>query len=417
MLSHFSLDTNYTLAKRSCEYFITNPSWPTEWVLHTVPLFYEYYMYSGDIYTLKNNYKNLKNKTLISLAREDGLISSNSNLLNKTILKEMGFANKKVHFKSLYSDIKSKIKDFIKPEKKILIDIIDWPNPIINTETNGAGEIDNYDLKDYNTVVNSFHYYNLVLMSKLAGYLGEKKDSIFFQRRSIILKENFNHIFINKNKGIYVDGENSTHSSLHANMFPLAFDLVPKENLKTVIEFIKTKGMACSPYGAQHLLTGLFKYNQSKIGLSLLTSKNKRSWWNMIETGSTMTTEAWDIDYKLNMDWSHPWGASPVNIIVKGLWGINPLKPGMKSVLIYPQLNKLNFSKIKIPTNLGQISGSYIKKSNILYYEINLPSKLNAVFKVNKSIYNRIVINNEDMKSNSDVFKLKNGYNNIKLIK
>ena len=59
-------------------------------------------------------------------------------------------------------------------------------------------------------------------------------------------------------RGVYVDGEGTAHASLHANMFPLALGLVPEERVASVVEFVKSRGMACSVYGAQYLLEGLY---------------------------------------------------------------------------------------------------------------------------------------------------------------
>lgn len=47
-LSHYSVDSEYTMARRTNEYFIDNPTWPTEWLLHTVLMFYADFMYTGD---------------------------------------------------------------------------------------------------------------------------------------------------------------------------------------------------------------------------------------------------------------------------------------------------------------------------------------------------------------------------------
>ena len=78
------------------------------------------------------------------------------------------------------------------------------------------------------------------------------------------------------NRGIYIDGEFSDHSSLHANMMALAFDLVPEEHKKTVIDFIKSRGMACSVYGAQFLLEGLYNAGESDYAMSLLTAISRQ---------------------------------------------------------------------------------------------------------------------------------------------
>ncbi|NSW95396.1 MAG: acetylglucosamine-6-sulfatase, partial [Bacteroidales bacterium] len=237
-LGHYYTDREYSLARLTNEYFIYHPTWPTEWILHTIPMFYHDIMFTGNIESANHYYENLKHKTLLSLAREDGLISS-ANVTDE-IMKSLGF-----------SDTKERLRD-----------IVDWPPSQKDTGWKLAtpeGERDGYDMVEINTVVNAFHYHNLVLMSEIAGYLGKDIDALLYRSRAEIVKHSINEKLLDKSKGIYIDGEGSSHSSLHANMMPLAFGLVPPENLDRVIDFIKSRGMACSVYGAQYLLEGLYR--------------------------------------------------------------------------------------------------------------------------------------------------------------
>jgi alpha-L-rhamnosidase len=396
-LSHYSVDNEYSMARNTNEYFITNPTWPTEWILFTVPLFYNDYMYTGDPAPLLKHYKALKVKTLLELEREDGLISSKSEKLNDDLMSRLGFR-----------DTKQRIRD-----------IVDWPPAQKDTGwklSTPEGERDGYEMVAVNTVVNSLHYLNLVMMSEIAGWLGKIDDSMFFRKKSELVKESINSKLFDKKQGIYRDGENSMHYSLHANMFPLAFGLVPEESLKSVVEFIKSRGMACSVYGAQFLLDGLFRVSESDYAFSLLTSTSDRSWWNMIKTGSTITMEAWDMKYKPNSDWNHAWGATPANIIPRGLWGILPAKPGYTEAIIKPQLNNLSSSGIKVPTIRGSIDCEYIKAADKSEeYSIHLPPGMTGEFIITQKSRTSVYLNNKKIKSGVDVISLLSGYNIIKI--
>jgi alpha-L-rhamnosidase len=70
-------------------------------------------------------------------------------------------------------------------------DIVDWPQgtPANETELRSGhgsvtfeGETDRYIFSDINTVVNAFHYRNLVLMAKIAGVLEKSEDEVFFRK-------------------------------------------------------------------------------------------------------------------------------------------------------------------------------------------------------------------------------------------
>jgi len=114
-------------------------------------------------------------------------------------------------------------------------DIVDWPPSQKDTDwklATGAGERDGYEMVKINTVVNAFYYHGLKLISELAGVLGKKEDSVYFQKLASGVIKTFNDKLLDKTSGIYVDGESSLHSSLHANMMALAFGLVPEEYKK-----------------------------------------------------------------------------------------------------------------------------------------------------------------------------------------
>ena len=169
------------------------------------------------------------------------------------------------------------------------------------------------------------------------------------------LKKSFNIFLFNKGRKVYIDGIGTNHASLHANMFPLAFGLVPGKYDDNILKFIQSRGMACSVYGAQFLLDALYDYNDAQYALDLLTSTSDRSWYNMIRAGSTITMEAWDNKYKPNQDWNHAWGAAPANIIPRKLMGIEPLEPGFSKIRIKPQPGNLASAEIKYPTIRGPV--------------------------------------------------------------
>ena len=361
-LGHYCVDREYAVARYTYQFLIYNPSWPTEWHLHIVPMAWADYMYTGNSELLAKYYEELKKKTLIALAREDGLISTRTGKVTPDFLASVHY-----HGKSFR-------------------DIVDWPagtprgqKQARNRGPTPEGERDGYVFTDINTVVNAFHYWNLVLMEKIAHVLGKQKDEKFFQKRASLVKQSFNQLLLDKKRGIYRDGEATSHASLHANMFPLAFGLVPEEYIPSVVKFIKSRGMACSVYGAQYLLEGLFRVGEASYALKLMTSDSRRSWMNMIRSGSSMTTEAWDIYYKPNMTWNHAWGTAPANIITRKLMGIEPIEAGFKTFRIKPQPGNLRLAKIKMPTIRGFIECEWKKEAETFHFNVVIPANSKAL--------------------------------------
>jgi len=137
--------------------------------------------------------------------------------------------------------------------------------------------------------------------------------------------------------------------------------------------------MACSVYGAQFLLDGIYNAHDAGYGLQLLTSTGERSWYNMIRAGSTITMEAWDNKYKPNQDWNHAWGAAPANLIPRKLMGIEPLEPGFKKIRIKPQPAKLEHAEIKLPTIRGNVQVSFTNNPDQSFrLEVSIPANTTA---------------------------------------
>lgn len=383
-LSHYAVDAEYEMARQTNAYFIDHPTWPTEWLLHTVMLFYYDYLYSGHTEELSKYYDQLKSKTLMDLAGEDALISSRSSKMTKELMQKVGFE--------------------MKYTGRPIEDIVDWPQ----------AERDGYEMTKVNTVVNAFYYYNLKLMAEIAEVLGKKQEADDFREKSEVLKTVFNQKLLDTATGIYVDGVGSHHSSLHANMFPLAFGLVPEANKDKVVAFIKSRGMACSVYGAQYLLEALYLAGESEYAYHLMTDTvGDRNWWNMIRCGSTMTLEAWDIKYKPNLDWNHAWATAPLNIITRYMWGITPSRPGFEKVCIQPQMADFEQAKIKVPTPKGSILAEYRKTSKGGVYDIVLPEGMEAEF-LPTFIDARILKLNQKRQKGSTIL-LQKGSNHIEL--
>jgi hypothetical protein len=96
--------------------------------------------------------------------------------------------------------------------------------------------------------------------------------------------------------------------------------------------------MACSVYGAQYLLEALFAAGRDKYAVELMAARTGRSWWHMIESGSTMTWEAWDAQAKNNLTWNHAWGAAPANILSRYVLGVRPVEPGYKKLRLLDRI-------------------------------------------------------------------------------
>lgn len=253
-------------------------------------------------------------------------------------------------------------------------------------------------------------------MAKFATLLNKPEDALDFEMRAARVKKAINTLLWNDEKGFYVDGIGSNHAALHSNMLPLAFDIVPESRKKSVGEFVKSRGMACSVYGSQFLMEALYNSGEQNYGLKLLTATNDRSWYNMIKVGSTITMEAWDMKYKPNSDWNHAWGAAPANIIPRCMWGIQPLKPAFEQFSIKPQLGYLKNSSIEVPTVKGVIKAQFQKSGKLVdIYTFEIPGNTVGKLFLEDVSNKEVTLNGQRANTGTDFILLEPGTNHVEV--
>ncbi|MBE6332028.1 MAG: alpha-L-rhamnosidase [Bacteroidales bacterium] len=331
-LCHYATDCRYDVARRTFEYLIEHPTWPTEWILQMDLVAWYDYLYSGNTELIERYRDELQAHTLMALRdSETGLISS-----------------KRGQSREVLNSIR---------RRDPVSDIVDWPHSgILGLAAGQGGEDDGYVYTDFNTVVNAYHYAAVARLGEMMKAIGRNADAARFAYYAGQLRDDFNRAFLDSVRGIYVDGIGTDHASLHANVFATVFGLVPDEYKASVARHIISRGMACSVYGAQFLLDALYDCGEPDAALALMTSQSDRSWVNMMREGSTITMEAWGNTWKPNQDWNHAWGAAPANIIPFRLMGVRPVAPAFDVVEIRPRPGSLREAECRVPSPKGPIT-------------------------------------------------------------
>ncbi len=307
-LSHYYSDNDIQVARDTIAHLFKHPTWPSEWAPHMVFMVHADWMHTGDRAWLAQQYELLKTKTLANRLADDGLVASDAQQIKRT-------------------------------------DIVDWPK----------GERDGYVFTSRNTVVNAFYLEAIRMMAELADALGKADEAAQFQADYKHSRAQFQRTFFDTDKQLYIDGIETEHSSLHANLFPLAFDITPDAFRSSIAHWLAKRGMRCSVYAAQYLMEAMFENGAAAEAMALITADNDRSWRHMVESGTTITWEAWDQKYKPNQDWNHAWGAAPANLLPRYILGAEALEPGWKTLRIRPHLAGLTYAKGKVPTPRGSV--------------------------------------------------------------
>jgi hypothetical protein len=323
LLSTLYLTEDLSLGRYSIDYFKSNRTWPTEWPLYVILAVHDAWRHTGETQQLNGAYASLASKLPEAWLESDTHLvrkNSGSNGCNST------------------TDC----------------DIVDWPQ----------SQRDGYVFQPYNTVVNALSYRAYRDMAEIATALGKSDDAATYSARADALRAAINARLYSAENGRYDDGMDANgnptgHYSLHANAFALAFGVPEESEVPRVVEYVASRGMVCSVYGAAFLIDGLFQAGNAKAALGLLSSTGISSWMNMIQQGAGATAEAWDVSLKNNLTYSHPWAASPAFLVPSGLFGIRPLDAGYASFTVEPRPGDLDHAAITVPTVRGTIGATF----------------------------------------------------------
>lgn len=333
-LGHCFMERDWALYRWTLEYLLHHSTWPTEWAHHLIFMAELDYEFTGDLSTTVRLWDLLERKLLREKARPDGLLVAGA--------------------------------------------IVDWPQAERDGFGGGMSATDDRKMAGpmVNSVTNAFYWRALTAMARLARATGKPPESYSHEAERV--RKAYLSTFLDPTRGIFRDGEGSSHASLHANLFPLAFGLVPEANKSSVLALLKSKGMACSVYAAQYLLEALFAGGEADAAIKLMLAPGDRSWRHMLEMGATMTAEAWDAKYKPNLTYSHAWGAAPANLIPRGLFGLRPLEPGYGKVALKPQTGGLVWAKLTVPTIRGPLKLAFDTRRSRFAFDAELPGNVTA---------------------------------------
>ena len=329
-LSHYATDRDIQMARDTYDHLMANATRPTECATHLIFMVHADWMHTGDTAWLAPRYEALKSKLLLERARADGLITSTAAHIRKG-------------------------------------DLVDWP----------PAERDGFVFTPVNTVANAFYLRGLTLMADLARALQHDADATTYLDRERTARAAFQEKLFDSTRGVYRDGEGTDHAAQHSNLFPLAFGLVPESERIRVTAFVVSRGMACSVYAAQYLLEALFANDAADAAHALITAPGDRSWKHMVESGTTITWEAWDQRYKPNQDWNHAWGAAPANLLPNYVLGARALMPGWSRATIRPHPGPLAEAEGKVPTPRGPILISW-KNAATFRLSLTVPAGMSA---------------------------------------
>lgn len=227
-------------------------------------------------------------------------------------------------------------------------------------------------------VSSAYYYYDLALMGKMAAILGENTDATSFNKIAGLTKSAFNQKYYNTETHSYSIGRQG------ANVFPLAFDIVPSDQLASVFKKlvhhieVDTKGhFDTGMMGTPYVLEVLTKYGRADLAYTLMNRRDFPSFGYNIEQGATTLWETWTG----KDSHSHPMFGSVCAWFYQGLAGINPdpENPGFKHTIIKPNMfDELDFVHTSYPSIHGDVQSNWELNDGTLKLMVVIPPNTTA---------------------------------------
>ncbi len=221
-------------------------------------------------------------------------------------------------------------------------------------------------------VPTAYYYWNAMIMSKVAGILGNTADNLHFKNLTTAIAEKYNATFLDKNTANYEDG------SQMANAFPLFLGIVPgniqQRVLDNLVKDIVTNNdshLTTGVLGTKYMPEALAQLGRADVAWKIINQKTAPSWNDMMRLYTTVC-EFWTLKQSKN----HVMMGSIDAWFYKYIGGIQPDEnnPAFASFIVKPTLlDSLNSATSKIETLRGMISSEWKKQPGQFTLKVQVP--------------------------------------------
>ncbi len=219
-------------------------------------------------------------------------------------------------------------------------------------------------------------YHDATTLSKMAGVLGRRDDSVKYEELSGKIKEAFNERFLDE--GRYGTGSQT------CNVLPLYSGMVPEdqagsvfENLVKDVEVTHDRHLNTGIVGTRYLLDALTRYGRADLAYEVAAQTTYPSWGYMIGEGATTLWERWEYLAGPGMNsHNHIMFGAVDAWFYKTLAGINvdPMAPAFERLVIKPHiLGDIRFVSASTRTIVGTVRSEWERSENRLTLRVSVP--------------------------------------------
>ena len=228
-----------------------------------------------------------------------------------------------------------------------------------------------------------YYYYDTLLLSKMAGVLGNSADAATYAQLAGTIKDAFNREFFDPKTGRYANGTQT------ANALPLFLDMVPKDhrgavagNLRDNILYGHDTHVTTGFIGVRYLMPLLTAMGDSDLAYDLAVQTTYPSWGYMVASGATTLWELWQnkTGRSMNSQDHHMMGSVDA-WFYEALGGINvdPEEPGYRHIRIEPQVTRdLTSVSATVGSLRGNVTSTWSHEPGVITLQVDVPVNATA---------------------------------------
>ncbi len=266
------------------------------------------------------------------------------------------------------------------------------------------------------SVPTAFYYYNAMILSKVAGVLGNSPDQNYFTNLAGEIKKAYNQNYFHPETGNYNDG------SQMANSFPLFLGIVPENSRQKVLANLvhdivinNQNHLTTGVLGTKYMPEALAQMGRPDVAWNIITQKTYPGWNSMMEKYTTVC-EFWTLKQSKN----HVMMGSIDAWFYKYIAGIQPEESGVafRSFTIKPNLLEgLTYAKASTETLRGRIVVDWRKQPDVFSMNVEVPFNTLATVYIPGAKENKLFENGKPLErvSGLEYIKYENGAHVLKV--
>jgi len=228
-----------------------------------------------------------------------------------------------------------------------------------------------------------YYFHDVLLLSRIAGLLGERKDAETLSNLSERIRDSFNREFFDgvRYRG---GGPGAGNGVLNqtSNILPLSLGMVPEGKEKTLVEEMVSSlkddhdhHLDTGIVGTRYILDVLTDAGHGEAACRVASQRTYPGWGYMIERGATTLWERWEEYTGDGMNsHNHIMFGSIDAWFYRVLAGISCLSPGWGKIQVRPHvLGELTFAEAAVKTVRGTVSVSWRRDDDSFTMDLQVP--------------------------------------------